>query len=109
MQYSLSLLKPNQTKHNQAKLLSTATLNIKIQGEEFPIRAIIDAASDLIFISDKRRCKLYLPTLPITAGISGLNEIDSVHSNKLCDNKNKDFSLNIPAIFVKTLTRNFPT
>ena len=41
------LLYPNPVKQNQIRLdASTAALNIRIHGEDFPARALIDPASD---------------------------------------------------------------
>ncbi|XP_037826545.1 uncharacterized protein LOC119614493 [Lucilia sericata] len=99
---------------DRTKLLGTAVLNVEVQGELFPARALIDPASDFSFITDKLRRKLKLPTTPIVAEISGLNEIVSARSNKLCQvllrsNTQNDFKLNIQAIVVKTLTKNLPT
>ncbi|XP_037819343.1 uncharacterized protein LOC119608858 [Lucilia sericata] len=99
---------------DRTKLLGTAVLNVEVQGELFPARALIDPASDFSFITDKLRRKLKLPTTPIVAEISGLNEIVSARSNKLCQvllrsNTQNDLKLNIQAIVVKTLTKNLPT
>lgn len=99
---------------NRTKLLGTVVLNVDVQGELFPARALIDPASDFSFVSEKLRRKLRLPTTPIVAEISGLNEVVSARSNKLCDvilksNTQKSFKLNIQAIVVKTLTKNLPT
>ncbi|XP_065361992.1 uncharacterized protein LOC135955567 [Calliphora vicina] len=99
---------------DRTKLLGTAVLNVEVQGELFPARALIDPASDFSFITDKLRRKLHLPTTPIVAEISGLNEIVSARSNKLCQvslrsNTHTNFKLNIQAIVVKTLTKNLPT
>ncbi|XP_037824736.1 uncharacterized protein LOC119612918 [Lucilia sericata] len=99
---------------DRTKLLGTAVLNVDVQGELFPARALIDPASDFSFITDKLRRKLKLPTTPIVAEISGLNEIVSARSNKLCQvllrsNTQNEFKLNIQAIVVKTLTKNLPT
>ncbi|XP_037815968.1 uncharacterized protein LOC119606507 [Lucilia sericata] len=99
---------------DRTKLLGTAVLNVDVQGELFPARALIDPASDFSFITDKLRRKLKLPTTPIVAEISALNEIVSARSNKLCQvllrsNTQNEFKLNIQAIVVKTLTKNLPT
>ncbi|XP_046808368.1 uncharacterized protein LOC124420202 [Lucilia cuprina] len=99
---------------DRTKLLGTAVLNVEVQGELFPARALIDPASDFSFITDKLRKKLHLPTTPIVAEISGLNEIVSARSTKLCQvslrsNTHNNFKLNIQAIVVKTLTKNLPT
>ena len=89
-------------------------LNVEVHGSLFPARALIDPASDFSFVSDQFRRKLHLPTTPIIAEISGLNEVVSARSNKLCEvvlksNYHDEFSLKIQAIVIKTLTRTLPT
>ncbi|XP_065355424.1 uncharacterized protein LOC135949900 [Calliphora vicina] len=99
---------------DRKKLLGTAVLNVQVHGSLFPARALIDPASDFSFISDQFRRKLHIPTQPIIAEISGLNEVVSARSNKMCEvtlrsNTQRNFSLEIQAIVVKTLTRTLPT
>ena len=62
---------------DRKKLLGTVDLNVEVHGSLFPARALIDPASDFSFISDQLRRKLWLPTTPIVAEISGLNEVVS--------------------------------
>ncbi|XP_065368805.1 uncharacterized protein LOC135961239 [Calliphora vicina] len=99
---------------DRKKLLGTAVLNIEIDDSLLPARALIDPASDFSFISDQFRRRLRLPTKPIKAEISGLNEVVSASSNQMCEvtlrsNTQKEFSLEIQAIVIETLTRTLPT
>ena len=105
-------LKPKYS--DRTNLLGTVVLNIETQGKLYPARALIDPASDCSFISDKLTKRLRLPTTPIAAKISGLNEIISAHSNQLCEfslrsNTQTQFKLNIQALVVETLAKNLPT
>lgn len=99
---------------DRKNLLGTAVFKIEVHGSLFSARALIDPASDFSFVSDSLRRKLHLPTTPIIAEISGLNEVISARSDKLCEvllrsNTARNFSIKLQAIVVKTLTRTLPT
>ncbi|XP_075163779.1 uncharacterized protein LOC142236428 [Haematobia irritans] len=96
------------------KLLGTAVLKVQHNGALFTARALIDPASDFSFISDTLRRRLNIPTLPIIAEISGINEVISARSDKICEvvlrsAVRQDFCITVQAIVVKTLTHALPT
>lgn len=100
--------------YDRKKLLGTAVLKVEIQGALFPARALIDPASDYSFVTDHLRRKLRLPTTPIAAEISGLEELGSAWSNRLCNitlrsNTQEHFSMTMEAIVVKGVSENLPT
>ncbi|XP_073811867.1 uncharacterized protein [Musca autumnalis] len=69
---------------NRNILLGTAIVNILHQGVSYPVRALIDPASEASFITERLLNRLKLPVRSAVTTVSGVNGVISATSRKNC-------------------------
>ena len=72
------------TSHNSRVLLSTAMVNIIHEGNSYPVRALIDPASEASFITEHLQTRSKLSSRSTLATISGVNVSSSATIRKNC-------------------------
>ncbi|XP_075157757.1 uncharacterized protein LOC142231024 [Haematobia irritans] len=95
-------------------MLATAWVNIVHLGSMYAVRALIDPCSDESFVSEKIQTLLKLPTVPISAEVSGLGGGLVSRSNKMArfqisPRAGRGSSLPVEALVVKAVTGSIPT
>lgn len=69
---------------NRPVLLGTALVNIVHQGTAYPVRALIDPASEASFVTTRLQRQLKLATLTASAHISGINQSATATAKQKC-------------------------
>ncbi|XP_073841332.1 uncharacterized protein [Musca autumnalis] len=95
-------------------MLATAWINIISYGVAHRVRALIDPCSDENFVSKKVSKLLKLPTMPVSAEVTGLGGELVSRSEKLASFtikpiKNEMLSLKVDALVVPEVTGKVPT
>lgn len=111
---SYGTVQNHHTSVSKRVMLATAYVNIVHFGTIYKIRALIDPCSDESFVSERIQKLIKLPTIAVSAEVTGLGGELVSKSNKMANftissKLNPNISIKVEALVVTNVTGNIPT